>query len=197
MNIGEKDVSDPPFPNRPAQPDRTGPDGNSTFLLFRMGNQTWGISLSGVRETLFPLESSRIPGNPDIAEGAINLHGEMYLLLKTPLLLGASSADLPPPERRDEERTIFLSPIPVTGGEMKIAFRVDRILGIFPGRTVNLRPPREDHIPAEISFPALIFGLSSPDGDPSEISVLDVSAVGNTVLRSFRRRDSRPHSNLF
>jgi purine-binding chemotaxis protein CheW len=64
-------------------------------LVAPVGDRDAAIALSAVRETL-PLGAiAPLPGMPPVVLGAINVHGEVLVLLDTALLLGEPPLDAP------------------------------------------------------------------------------------------------------
>ncbi len=64
-------------------------------LVALVGGREAAIALSSVRETL-PLGAiAPLPGMPPVVLGAINVHGEVLVLLDTALLLGEPPLEAP------------------------------------------------------------------------------------------------------
>lgn len=161
----------------------------ASLLIFQRGGRCFGIPLSQVYEVTFPLDPSDIPGKPEIAEGIINLHGEIFTLVKTRCLPGFLPLDpdcLDPPEKIVEERMIFLSPTPVPGGKMKIALRVDRVIGTFPVPTPGDVPPPVVGAREETQASPQSAEILFSEDERLEVQVLNIKEMTDTIIYAFR-----------
>ena len=63
----------------------------TTYLSFRIGNELFGIQVTGVREVLELPSITPVPRTPDFMKGVINLRGEVVPILDLRQKLGAKN----------------------------------------------------------------------------------------------------------
>jgi purine-binding chemotaxis protein CheW len=51
------------------------------FIVFRLGEERYGVDISQVREIIRPSQITRIPNAPDFVEGVINLRGQITTIV--------------------------------------------------------------------------------------------------------------------
>ncbi|EJL31633.1 chemotaxis protein CheW [Brevibacillus sp. BC25] len=72
-------------------------------ILFKMGNEYYGLSISLVREIIKPLPITRFPKSPPYVEGVIDLRGRIL-----PIINLRKMFDLEPLEETDDTRFVDL-----------------------------------------------------------------------------------------
>lgn len=72
-------------------------------ILFKMGNEYYGLSISLVREIIKPLPITRFPKSPLYVEGVIDLRGRIL-----PIINLRKMFDLEPMEETDDTRFVDL-----------------------------------------------------------------------------------------
>lgn len=72
-------------------------------ILFRMGKEYYGLSISLVREIIKPLPITRFPKSPDYVEGVIDLRGKILPIVNLRKMFG-----LPAVEITEETRFVDL-----------------------------------------------------------------------------------------
>ncbi|MFG0211925.1 chemotaxis protein CheW [Brevibacillus porteri] len=72
-------------------------------ILFKMGNEYYGLSISLVREIIKPLPITRFPKSPPYVEGVIDLRGRIL-----PIINLRKMFDLEPLEQTDDTRFVDL-----------------------------------------------------------------------------------------
>ncbi|WP_429844070.1 chemotaxis protein CheW [Brevibacillus sp. FIR094] len=72
-------------------------------ILFKMGNEYYGLSISLVREIIKPLPITRFPKSPPYVEGVIDLRGRIL-----PIINVRKMFDLEPLEQTDDTRFVDL-----------------------------------------------------------------------------------------
>jgi len=50
-------------------------------IVFKLGNEKYGVEISQVREIIRPAQITRIPNTPDFIEGVINLRGQITTII--------------------------------------------------------------------------------------------------------------------
>jgi purine-binding chemotaxis protein CheW len=50
-------------------------------IVFKLGNERYGVEISQVREIIRPAQITRIPNTPDFIEGVINLRGQITTII--------------------------------------------------------------------------------------------------------------------
>lgn len=53
------------------------PNGEIQLVVFKLGNEEYGVDITQVREIIKMREMTRIPNAPDFVEGVINLRGQI------------------------------------------------------------------------------------------------------------------------
>ena len=56
-------------------------DGTVQVIVFKLGNERYGVEISQVREIIKPTQITRIPNAPDFVEGVINLRGQITTII--------------------------------------------------------------------------------------------------------------------
>ncbi|GAA4703488.1 chemotaxis protein CheW [Brevibacillus fulvus] len=57
-------------------------------ILFRMGNEYYGLPISSVKEIIKPLPITRFPKSPPFVEGVIDLRGHILPIVNLPKMFG-------------------------------------------------------------------------------------------------------------
>lgn len=70
-------------------------DQRSRLLVFRVGEQHYGLPIENVREVERVTRVTPVPGSPRFVRGLVNLRGEILPLLDMRLLLGAEAEGMP------------------------------------------------------------------------------------------------------
>lgn len=72
-----------------------GAEGDSVqSILFRMGDEFYGLSISLVREIIKPLPVTRFPKSPAFVEGVIDLRGRILPIVNLRKMFGLAAADI-------------------------------------------------------------------------------------------------------
>jgi purine-binding chemotaxis protein CheW len=50
-------------------------------IVFKLGNEKYGVEISQVREIIKPAQITKIPNSPDFIEGVINLRGQITTII--------------------------------------------------------------------------------------------------------------------
>jgi purine-binding chemotaxis protein CheW len=100
-------------------------------LVFEIGEQRYGIPVSGVREVVRAVTLVRLPGGPAIVEGIINMRGRVV-----PVLDLRARFRLP---AKDPEHTDHL--IVGWAGPRLVAVRADRALGLVALDSTEIEDP--------------------------------------------------------
>lgn len=70
-------------------------DGESLqCILFKMGNEYYGLSIASVKEIIKPLPITRIPKSPPFVEGVIDLRGHILPIVNLRAMFGLSPLPL-------------------------------------------------------------------------------------------------------
>lgn len=56
-------------------------DRATQVIVFRLGDERYGVEISQVREIIRPTQITRIPNAPDFVEGVINLRGQITTIV--------------------------------------------------------------------------------------------------------------------
>lgn len=72
-------------------------------ILFRMGDEYYGLSISLVREIIKPLPITRFPKSPEYVEGVIDLRGRILPIVNLRKMFGLNSVEI-----TDETRFVDL-----------------------------------------------------------------------------------------
>ncbi len=56
-------------------------DGTVQVIVFKLGDERYGVEISQVREIIKPTQITRIPNAPDFVEGVINLRGQITTII--------------------------------------------------------------------------------------------------------------------
>ncbi len=103
----------------------------SKILVFKLGNQLWGIDLKYVREVVKVKEYTKVPMAADHVLGVFNLRGQIVVLLDISKILSIG--------RAGSDNAIILS----YNGEV-IGVSVDAVIGVLSvGEEEILPPPHE------------------------------------------------------
>ncbi|WP_400164820.1 chemotaxis protein CheW [Brevibacillus sp. TJ4] len=63
-------------------------------ILFHMGNEYYGLSISLVREIIKPLPITRFPKSPEYVEGVIDLRGRILPIVNLRKMFGLNSVEI-------------------------------------------------------------------------------------------------------
>ncbi|MCR8982320.1 chemotaxis protein CheW [Brevibacillus laterosporus] len=74
-----------------------------SYILFTMGNETFGFPLENVLEIVKPMPITKVPKSPEYVEGVINLRGDILAILQIRKMFGLPSIEL-----TEESRFIVL-----------------------------------------------------------------------------------------
>lgn len=72
-------------------------------ILFKLGNETYGLPISAVKEIIKPLPVTKVPRTAEYVEGIIDLRGLILPIINLRILLG-----LAPAEMTDDSRFIHV-----------------------------------------------------------------------------------------
>lgn len=73
------------------------------LVVFRLGNEEYGVEITQVREIIKMKEITRIPNAPDFVEGVINLRGQITTVTDLRKRLGTNGSD-----NNDQTRIIIV-----------------------------------------------------------------------------------------
>ncbi len=111
-------------------------DQRGRLLVFRVGEEHYGLPLENVREVERVTRVTPVPGAPRFVRGLVNLRGEILPLVDMRLLLGAGAEELPPSPR--------LVVAQADGKEPPLALMVEELNGLAPvGEEVEETAPEE------------------------------------------------------
>lgn len=72
-------------------------------IVFRLGEERYGVDISQVREIIRPTQITRIPNAPDFVEGVINLRGQITTIVNLRKRFG-----MPPTQIDNDTRIIVV-----------------------------------------------------------------------------------------
>ncbi|ATO48446.1 chemotaxis protein CheW [Brevibacillus laterosporus] len=104
-----------------------------SYILFTMGNETFGFPLENVLEIVKPMPITKVPKSPEYVEGVINLRGNILAILQIRKMFGLPSIEL-----TEESRFIVLK---IDGFEAGIVVDgVSEVAKIAPS-SIKTAPP--------------------------------------------------------
>jgi len=106
---------------------------SSQSILFKMGNEYYGLSISLVREIIKPLPVTRFPKSPPYVEGVVDLRGRILPIINLRSMFG-----LEPVEETDDTRFVDLQLDGLNVGIIVDA--VSEVLSI-PQHLIEVAPP--------------------------------------------------------
>jgi purine-binding chemotaxis protein CheW len=106
---------------------------SSQSILFKMGNEYYGLSISLVREIIKPLPVTRFPKSPPYVEGVVDLRGRILPIINLRSMFG-----LEPVEETDDTRFVDLQLDGLNVGIIVDA--VSEVLSI-PQHLIEAAPP--------------------------------------------------------
>ncbi len=77
-------------------------DGTVQVIVFKLGDERYGVDISQVREIIRPTQITRIPNAPDFVEGVINLRGQITTIINLRKRFGL------PPKKIDNDTRIIV-----------------------------------------------------------------------------------------
>lgn len=105
----------------------------SQSILFKMGNEYYGLSISLVREIIKPLPVTRFPKSPPYVEGVVDLRGRILPIINLRSMFG-----LEPVAETDDTRFVDLQ---LEG--LNVGIIVDAVSEVMsiPQNLIELAPP--------------------------------------------------------
>ena len=166
------------------------PGDDYPIMVFQVGDRYWGTPLTQVLEVLIPEFISRVPGDLKLVEGIVSRWEEIFVVIRLQALLESNLENFKFPDSisgRDfgmEERVVLFHPILVSGGWLKIGFRVDRVGGIFKKEDVQIEP--QDRVISGLDGNSIISKIvivTDRKGEAIEVNALNLSLIRNQVLQ--------------
>lgn len=154
-----------------AMPADTRARGNAGVLLFRLDEETFGISAKSLRRITTHTNPTPIPHRTSgVLRGICNIRGELILCTDLRRLLGLPKGDTAgtlDPGSADARRMVVIGP-----ADAPWVFEVDSLIGVERIDTTALLPPP---MTVEHALGACVAGLAEIDG--VRITVLDADRV--------------------
>jgi purine-binding chemotaxis protein CheW len=152
------------------------PEEHERVLVFRLGEQSYGLDVADVRSIVEVGERTRVPRSSDAIEGVTDLRGEITAVIDPSVLLPVSNAA----GTDDAQRVVVFDR---ATDEQSAAIRVDAVEGVesFPVSQIRREEP-EFQMPAGDLVKAVVEIPPEDDDDetdaPAErISVIDVDLL--------------------
>lgn len=139
-------------------------DGDEQFVVFRLMDEEYGVSIEAVKEIVrVPEDLTRVPRTPDFIEGVINLRGVVLPVIDQRRRFG-----LPATERNDRQRIMVFTIHGVQTG-----FIVDSVSEVMriPTRTIHAAPELSE------AQKGMIKRVANLEGDKRMIMLLEVSQL--------------------
>lgn len=92
-------------------------DATMQIVVFKLGEEKYGVDISQVREIIMPAQITRIPNAPEFVEGVINLRGQITTIINLRKRFGME------PKEIDNNTRIIV----VENGDSVIGMMVDTV----------------------------------------------------------------------
>lgn len=140
------------------------------YMTFLLKNETYGISISSVKEINAMMSITEVPNTPNYIKGVINLRGKIISVMDLRLRLGME-------EKEYSERTCIIV-VEVMGekGKKKIGIVVDHVAEVIEIKSNELEDYEEDAQNLQDFF---INGIAKVKD--KIIIILDILKVVNSV----------------
>lgn len=141
--------------------DNTG-DGRRKYVIFKLGNEYYGINILSVREIIQLKKLTHLPGTGDFVEGIINIRGEIVPVLNLSQKFGLEeTADL------DKRRIITV----LINGNL-VGLIVDRV-----DEVLTIEVDRLSRLPGKIGMDKVEFIENIALQDDRMIILIDVDKI--------------------
>lgn len=110
-------------------------DAVGKYLTFRLGGQSYGLTILHVQEIIRSTEVSALPRTPDFVRGVINLRGAVIPVIELSLKFGLE------PEPDTETTCIVVMQLVTEDGDVTIGVIVDEVSEVMDIEAEQIDPP--------------------------------------------------------
>jgi len=156
------------------------------FLTFRMGDETFTLEASRVREVLKYTSITEVPRMPEYLPGVVNVRGNVIAVINLGLVFGIKTVE-------DKKKGWLVITETVLGHEpMQIGILADTVRDVIRLDTVRIRPAPDIGINIDTEF---IRGVGKQDD--AFLIIIDVDKVIAAVHADLVRNNGHAEHRLF
>jgi len=143
-------------------------------VVFRVGNERFGLPLPAVREVATPASMSKVPRSPAAVRGIMNLRGKVVTVVHLGTLLGAAETLAgPAPENADQ------------AGKVGLLDRGRRDLGLLVTEVEGIHGLEETSPGPGEALPSVRGVSQGPEG---AVTILDADGLERQIASLFKPR---------
>ena len=132
------------------------------YISFNLGDDSYCIELSFVKEVLKDTSITRVPGTPEFIEGIMNLRGDYITVLNLKKFLNLEGA-----------KTIDKNPVIIVKcNELKLALLIDRINELFEFQEIETSDSTESYFSKELIYNSTLYTILNVDKITSDKRII-------------------------